>query len=59
MQVLEISGSQSPSLGDIRALTGGEIYLFPTAREREDWPRYIDALASAIAHGVSVKWVTP
>ncbi len=59
MNVLEIRGSQSPPLGEIRALTGGEVHLFPTAREREDWPRYIDALASAIAHGVSVKWVSP
>ncbi|WP_037790552.1 hypothetical protein [Streptomyces natalensis] len=57
MNALEIRGSQAPPLGEIRALAGGEVHLFASAREREDWPRYIDALASAIARGVSVKWV--
>ncbi|MFD9813969.1 hypothetical protein [Streptomyces sp. NPDC059080] len=57
MSTLDISRTTAPPLGDIRALNGGEVRLYPTAREREDWPRYLDALASALAHGVSVKWV--
>jgi hypothetical protein len=57
---LTIRGDTAPALGDIRALRPGAwVDIYPTARERADWPRYIDALASAMAHGVSVRWVRP
>ncbi|MEV3856085.1 hypothetical protein AB0J38_17390 [Streptomyces sp. NPDC050095] len=59
MSTLQISKDSAPPLGDIRTQTGGTVFLLPTAKERADWPRYVDALASAIAHGVSVRWVRP
>ncbi|AUG87161.1 hypothetical protein HOS58_gp29 [Streptomyces phage Attoomi] len=55
-----IDSQAAPALGEIRAMkAGGVVYLRPSAKERADWPRYIDALASAMAHGVSVRWVRP
>lgn len=48
----------APAMGDIRALLPGDcVYLKPDADERPDWGHYLDALASAIAHGVDVKWL--
>jgi len=54
-----IRQESAPALGDIRAMTEGTVYLYPSATERDDWPRYIDALASVIAKGVNVQWVRP
>lgn len=55
-----IDSRTAPALGALRALEAGRtVYLRPSVKERADWPRYIDALASALAHGVSVRWVNP
>lgn len=55
--VKRISRANAPALGDIRALRSGDVvFLDPTARERPDWARYLDAIAAAVARGVDIIW---
>ncbi|MGW7270796.1 hypothetical protein ACWGH5_09775 [Streptomyces sp. NPDC054864] len=60
MRPYVIRGESAPPLGDLRTAQEGQtIHLYPSAKERPDWGRYIDAIAGAVAHGVNVKWVQP
>lgn len=53
-----IGASSGPPLGDLRAAEPGTtIWLRASAVQRKDWPRYLDALAAAIARGANVRWV--
>ena len=48
----------APALGDVRALGEGDtVWLTPESTQRDDWPRYLDALAAAIAAGTDVRWL--
>lgn len=52
-----ISQLQAPALGDLRsAEPGSTVWLRPDAKQRKDWPRYVDALGSAISRGADVRW---
>jgi hypothetical protein len=52
-----ITDKQAPSPGDIRALgEGSVILLYPSARDRQDWPSILSALPNAIARGAEVLW---
>ncbi|RCH68734.1 hypothetical protein DT019_08650 [Streptomyces sp. SDr-06] len=52
-----VSHDTAPALGDLRKLGHGDtIWLQADARQRKDWTRYADALATAIARGADVRW---
>ncbi|MCX4663369.1 hypothetical protein [Streptomyces uncialis] len=54
--IYEISAEDAPSLGDIReACAGDTVHLMPDWREREDWTRYLDAVAHAMARGAVIQ----
>ncbi|MGP3940489.1 hypothetical protein [Streptomyces sp. 6N106] len=56
--IVDIRQESAPALGDIRSLGEGSwIYIFPNAKERKDWGRYLDAIGHAVARGASVSWV--
>lgn len=56
--IVDVRLESAPALGDIRALTAGSwIYVFPSAKERRDWPQYTAAIAHAVGNGSSVSWV--
>ena len=49
---------RQPPLGDIRRMGEGDIvWLDPDAPLRGDWPRYLDALMTALTRGAEIKWV--
>lgn len=53
--IYEISAKDAPPLGDIReACAGDTIFLMPDWRERDDWTRYLDAVAHAMARGTVI-----
>lgn len=55
---LFIGPDYAPAMGDIRALLPGDcVWLQRDADQRPDWGRYLDALASAISHGVDIRWL--
>lgn len=55
---VRVGSLSAPALGEIRLLPAGStVYLLRGAPKRQDWPRYVDAIASAVAHGVSVIWL--
>lgn len=55
---LIISKGRAPALGDIRSLGAGDtVWAQSDARERKDWPRYVDAIAAAVSRGADVRWV--
>lgn len=57
-QIVDVRLESAPALGDLRVLPPGSwIYVFPSARERRDWARYLDAITSAVAGGASVSWM--
>ncbi|MBA0054314.1 hypothetical protein E0L36_26720 [Streptomyces sp. AJS327] len=56
--IVGIRLESAPALGDVRQLPAGSwIYVFPNAKERPDWARYLDAITSAVAGGSSVSWL--
>lgn len=53
-----VSRVQARALGDLRAAKPGDvIILAANAPERKDWPRYADAIGSAVIRGADVRWV--
>jgi hypothetical protein len=51
-----ISADSAPALGDVRAARA-TVWIRHGAEARRDWPRYLDALMAAIAHGADVRWL--
>lgn len=57
-KMVDIRAESAPALGDVQFLPAGSyIYLFPSARSRKDWGRYLWAIGRAVANGVNVSWV--
>lgn len=53
--IYEVGTSYADPLGDIReACAGDTIFLLPGWRERDDWTRYLDAVAHAMARGAVI-----
>lgn len=53
-----ISKDTASAMGDIRNAEPGSVILIRhDARERKDWPRYLDAIAAAVSRGCDVHWV--
>lgn len=47
----------APALGDVRALGEGDtVWLTPESVQRDDWPRYADAMMVAVSRGADVRW---
>jgi hypothetical protein len=50
-----ISLANAPALGDVRRMAAGDvIHVKADAHTRKDWPRYADAIATAVTRGASV-----
>lgn len=50
-----IRSDYAPPLGDLRVMGLGDVIVIrPDAARREDWGRYQDAVASAVARGAEV-----
>ena len=59
MTHLFLTPDRLPALGDVRACgTGERIYVSRTMREHGQWSRYVDAIASAVSRGASIRWTT-
>lgn len=53
-----ISKDTATAMGDLRNAEPGSVILIRhDARERKDWPRYLDAITSAVSRGADVRWV--
>lgn len=53
-----MSVHSAPALGDIRTMGQGDtVWLAEGVEDREDWGRYLDALATATTRGVDVRWI--
>ncbi len=53
--VLVIKPESAPALGDIRAAgRDAVVYVSPRMTERDEWPRYWDAVGVAFARGARV-----
>lgn len=53
-----ISKEAATAMGDIRNAPAGSVILIRhDARERKDWPRFLDAITAAVSHGCDVQWV--
>lgn len=52
-----ISKDAATAMGGIRNAPAGSVILIRhDARERKDWPRYLDAISAAVSHGCDVHW---
>ncbi|MFM9773422.1 hypothetical protein ACKI1Z_26685 [Streptomyces galilaeus] len=50
-----VSMDHAPALGDVRQLGSGDaVVLAPDAVQRKDWPRYQDAIGTAVTRGAEV-----
>lgn len=55
--ILIITSAAAPAMGDIRALGMDDtVCAHVSALQRRDWPRYVEAIASAVSKGCSVIW---
>lgn len=53
-----ISKDAATAMGDIRNAEPGSVILIRhDARERKDWPRFLDAITAAVSRGCDVHWV--
>lgn len=51
-----ISCANAPAIGDIRTMGEGDvIWLHANVESRKDWPRYADALITAVTRGAEVR----
>lgn len=54
---VKVTRKTAPALGDIRMLgVGDRIILGEGATERRDWPRYAEAIMTAVTRGAEVRW---
>lgn len=54
---MKISPATLPALGDVRAQGAGNVLIIDTdMRTHEHWPRYTEAIASAVSKGAGVQW---
>lgn len=52
-----VSPEVQPALGDLRALGEGDIIVCRrSVRTLPVWPRYVEALASAVSKGADITW---
>ncbi|MFJ9646713.1 hypothetical protein [Streptomyces sp. NPDC101206] len=52
-----ITAHAAPALGDVRALGHGHVIrIGADAPQRQDWPRYADAIAHAVRRGADSRW---
>lgn len=54
-RILQISRDAGPPLGALRSLGVGDyVRVHPDAPNRDDWPRYWDALGAAFVRGARI-----
>ncbi|MER5304602.1 hypothetical protein ABT039_34760 [Streptomyces lasiicapitis] len=54
--IYEISADYAPPIGDVRELSAGdELHLMQGWKQREDWIRYLAAVAHAMARGCIIR----
>lgn len=50
-----VSYANAPALGDIRRMAAGDVIVVKAdAHKRKDWPRYADAISTAVTRGAAV-----
>lgn len=53
-----ITVQHAPALGTLRnARAGDTVFIQEGAQCRKDWPRYVDAISTAVAKGADARWV--
>lgn len=60
MTNVKVSRDVAPAYGDLRALRAGDtVWVHPSARDRADWGRIVEAVAGAISRGAEVRAIVP